>query len=1009
MCYFKTFYLILFLSFQPDTVKLENVNGYYIFENPVYKNSIQIISEKKILKENEDFYFDGKKVLFSKNFENVQIIFLKVSDQIKTENFKYQENEQQKQEYIENNDQFNKNVYLKGVKGFNILNQNNRIDIDQVTDFSIIGKIDSFWSIEGYINDNSSTKELGLNVPIYQIENFQFSLNNTNGTKFFLGNSRIQNNWSNFLNINKEIFGLGFSTNLKRYPFSFSYATEKGNYKSTSFFCIDGVLGPYKIVEERNLFDYTITPRSEKVYLNGQLLENGDDKDYTVDYYTGELTFTNKHIVDQNSYVYIEFQQYDMMSLNSGYYISVGDEKKYLKMFYLNEGNNINDQNLRKELSLYPSDSSYILLKGYQFVGENNGDYFLQDSFFVFAGKGKGDYKVEFYYLGHGKGDYIYSPTDFSFVYVGKNNGYYLPYRRVPLPFFFHMIDISYSKKIKYGDFELEILTGLYKNNRYNLQSNFLKDLSYSFSYTTKRISLKSFSSSFSFQYRENDTIYKTRWNKKVNNEYIQNDTIFKTPFKEFIFSFNPSFENVFSSYFSLSKNDSFNIIRSIVNTDTFYNCFIDFEGNYFILKDSFYYNNQIVSLTKKLKISNISIFIENENKKFFSIKRGLKFFSDNKNFLAEYRNERIFEDGLKIKNIDVFKLEINKFENQSFSTLFSGEYKIFDYNNSRKNVVGINTIFRKQYKNLYEYFFNTNITSLSLYNIFETYVYVGKGKGEYIYDPSTNSYIYDKIYGEYILIKENKLSTEPYSKRIIKTSLRLYRFETFINFEYSDLSKNIVGIKRNDLNETNMNFKIFMDKILNRGLTPFMNLTYEKTYYKNLSNFNNLSFEAGIKNSFDINYSFFYRRDDESREDVSGKYDLNSNSIVFEFKLGSLKQNYKFKISYGYFYGFYDYDQINFSTLKGTKTEFSSDIEQKIFLDFSFNLVPKISYIFYNEGDDIPLSINYKYPNGIFFENTFSFIFMNDVINSRLSYIVDYSLRNSFRQRILFSLFTYF
>lgn len=1009
MFYFKFLYFVFFLNFHPDTIELEHVNDFYVFESPVYKNSIQIFSEKKILKENEDFYFDGKRILFTKDFKDVQIIFLKANDQIKIENFKYK-NEPQKEEIFEKKDESTKSVYISGVKGFNIVNQSNRIDIDQVTDFSINGKIDSIWSVEGYINDNSSTNDLGLNVPIYQIENFRFSLFSTTGTKFFLGNSRLQNNWSKFLNSNKEIFGLGFSTGLKKYPLSFSYATEKGNFKSTSFFCMDGILGPYRIVEERNLFDYTITPGSEKVYLNGQLLQNGEDKDYTLDYYTGELTFTNKHLVDQNSYVYIEFQQFDIMSLNSGYYIFLGDEKNDLKIFYSNEGNQINDQELKKELSLYPSDSSYILLKGYEFVGENKGDYLLQDSIFVFVGEGKGDYTVEFYYVGYGKGDYLYSPSNFSFVYVGKNNGNYSPYRRVSLPFFYHLLDISFSKNLlKYGDLDFEILTGLYKNNRYNLQSEFLKDFSYFVSYKTKKISFKNSSTSFSFQYRENDTIYKTKWNKKINYQYIQNDTIFKTPFREITFSFDPSFENIFNSNFSISKMDSFNTFKTIINTDTFFNYFINFQANYFVLKDSFYYKNEFISLTKNIKISNISFFIENESRNLFSFKRGLRIFTDNRNFLMEYRNEKIFEDSLKIKNVDIFKFETNKFQRENFSTLFSGEYKVFDYSDTKRNVLAINTVYKKIYKNVYEYFLDTYITSLSLYNIVETYVYVGKGKGDYIYDRTTNSYIYDKIYGEYILIKENKLSSDPYSKRTIKTSLRFYQFETLINFNYSDLTKNLFEIKQNNLNETNMNFKILIDKLLNKNLTPFTGLTYEKIYYKNLSSFKNFSFEAGIKNSLEIDYSLFYRREEETREEISGKYDLNSNSIIFEFNLGSFKQNYRFKISYGYFYGFYDYDETNFSRLKGTKIEFSSEVEQKIFSEFSFNLVPKISYTFYQEGDDLPLSINYKYPKGIFFENTFSLVFINNFINSRISYIMDYSLRNSLRQRVLLSLFTYF
>uniref|UniRef100_A0A7C3J5J9 Uncharacterized protein n=1 Tax=candidate division WOR-3 bacterium TaxID=2052148 RepID=A0A7C3J5J9_UNCW3 len=1008
MFYFNFFYLLLFFNFYPDTVKLDYVYDDFIFENPLYKNSLQVISENRILKENDDFYFDGKKISFSKPFKDVKIIFLKVDDSLKIENYRYR-SENVIEEIAKKDEEKENNIYIAGVKGISLLNQNNSLDIDQVTEFSINGNIDSFWSVEGYINDNSSTKDLGLNIPVYQIENFRISLKNINGTQFFLGNSTMKNSWSKFLNFNKEIFGLGFLSNFKRYPIYFNYSTDKGNFRTTSFYCMDGILGPYRIVDEKNLFDYTITPGSERVYLNGELLQNGEDKDYTIDYYTGEITFTNKQIVDQNSYVYIEFQQLNITSLNSGYNISFGDEGNDLRVLYSNQGNQIFDQKLKDELSLYPSDSSYILLKGYQFVGSGNGDYSFIDSIFNFVGKGNGDYIVEFYYVGYGNGDYIYSPVNFSYIYVGKNNGNYSPYRRVELPFFYHLFDISYSKDFKIGKYDFEILTGLYKNNRYNLQSEFLKDFSYLLFYESKKISYGKFSSSFSFKFKENDTIFKTKWNKKNDYGYIRSDTTFKTPFREISFSLQPSFEKILKSNLTFSKLDSFNVINTNFNSDTIFDYNLDFKTNYFLLKDSFFYRNENITLTRYFKLTNISIFIENEKKIFSTLKRGIRSFTSNRDFLLEYRNEETFNDTFKAKNIDVFKFEINRFKDENFSGLIMAEYKIFDENNSKKNILALNMIYKNNKKNFYEYVLNTYITSLSIYDLVETYVYVGKGKGEYIYDPQTNTYIYDRIYGEYILIKENKMSNEPFSKRNLNTTFRFYPFETFLTFDYSDLSKNILETKQSYLNQSNLKFNLLSNKILNKRLTPFFNINYERTFYKNISYLKNSALDIGLKNTKDLNYSVFYRREDETRDENSGRYDISSNSFVFEFNLTGLKEDYNFSILYGYFYGYYDYTTLGFSRLDGNKAEFSSDIERKIFPNFSFNIIPKVSYTLYKNGDDMPLNINYKYPKGTYFENTLSLLYTTSFINIKISHIMDYSVRNSLRQRIFFSLFTYF
>lgn len=1008
MFYFKFFYLLLFFNFYPDTVKLDYVYDDFIFENPLYKNSLQITSEDRILKENDDFYFDGKKISFSKTFKDVKIIYIKVADSLKIENYKYK-NENVAEEIVKKDEEKENNIYIAGVKGISMINQNNSLDIDQVTEFSINGNIDSFWSVEGYINDNSSTKDLGLNIPVYQIENFRITLKNLNGTQFFLGNSILKNNWSKFLNFSKEIFGLGFISNFKSYPINFTYSTDKGNFRSTSFYCLDGILGPYRIVEEKNLFDYTITPGSERVYLNGELLKNGEDKDYTLDYYTGEITFTNKQIVDQNSYVYVEFQQLNMNSLNSGYNISFGDELNDLRFLYSNEGNQIFDQKLKDELSLYPSDSSYILLKGYQFVGAGNGEYILTDSIFNFVGRGNGDYDVEFYYVGFGNGDYIYSPVDFSYIYVGKDNGNYSPYRRVELPFFYHLLDLSYSKDFKMGNYDFEILTGLYKKNRYNLQEEFLKDFSYLLSYESKRISFKSFSSSFSFKLRENDTIFKTKWNKKNDYGYITNDTTFKTPFREITFSVQPWFEKIFKSKLSFSKLDSFNMISTNFNSDTLFNNAFDLKTNYFLLKDSFVYRNESITFTRFFKFLNFSFFIENEEKSLSTVRRGIKSFTSKRDFIFEFRNEESFKDSLKVKKIDAFKFEMNRLHDEKLTGSFMAEYKIFDENNTKKNILLLNMFYKKNNKNFYEYILNTYITSLSIYDLVETYVYVGKGKGEYIYDSQTNTYIYDRIYGDYILVKENKLSSEPFSKRNLNTSLRFYPFETSLNFDYSDLSKNILETKEINLNQSNLKFTFLSNRILKSSITPFFNLNYERSFYKNISYFKNSLFDFGLKNFSDINYSIFYRREDELREEKSGKYDINSNSFVFQFNLSGLHEDYNFSILYGYFYGFYDYTALGFSNIDGNKAEFSSDIERKIFSNFSFNITPKVSYTLYKNGDDIPLNINYKYPKGVYFENTLSFLYNTNFINIKISHIMDYSIRNSLRQRVFFSLFTYF
>ena len=85
-------------------------------------------------------------------------------------------------------------------------------------------------------------------------------------------------------------------------------AVAKGQFISQNIEPIEGVAGPYRLTGPRNERFIVIMANSEKVYLDGELLERGFNLDYTIDYNTAEVTFTNRVLITRFSRIRIDFE-----------------------------------------------------------------------------------------------------------------------------------------------------------------------------------------------------------------------------------------------------------------------------------------------------------------------------------------------------------------------------------------------------------------------------------------------------------------------------------------------------------------------------------------------------------------------------------------------------------------------------------------------------------------------------------------------------------------------------
>ena len=346
-------------------------------------------------------------------------------------------------------------LQTKGFISRGITSGNNQNAVTNAAlDLEISGKLSDKVTLRANIWDtNIPIQENGYSQNITDFDRIFIEMFSDNW-RVKAGDISLKNQNSYFANFTKQASGLEVAANINDHlQVSAAGAIVRGKFNTFTIVGAEGNQGPYKIVGANNEPNIVIIGGSEQVYINGIQIKKGENKDFTIDYNLGEITFNTTYPITNDMRIWIEFQYsdrnytrfvtyesatYNTEKLNiNGFFYHENDAKNQplqqalsedQKQILANAGNNT-DLMFAESATITAFDENKILYRKTTNGAVENFEYSLDPNEEL--------YFVTFTNVGINKGDYnIDSSTAIGniYQYAGINQGSYVPITRLIAP-----------------------------------------------------------------------------------------------------------------------------------------------------------------------------------------------------------------------------------------------------------------------------------------------------------------------------------------------------------------------------------------------------------------------------------------------------------------------------------------------------------------------------------------------------------------------------------------------
>ena len=308
--------------------------------------------------------------------------------------------------------------------------------LNQSLNVQLVGSIAGDIEVNARLSDeNSPIQPEGTSAQLKDLDEIVIDLKRKDD-QLSIGDCAVRLSDFKFLSLERKMQGLSGVVNHNGWNSSFALATSKGEFGSIEFLGQEGKQGPYYLGDELAASgiseEFIVLAGTERIWIDGVRVSRGIDRDYTIDYATGAVIFTERHLITDQSRIAVDFQytreRYrrtvytatitgtltEYLSVRSGWFSESDDADRTLGWDLTKDERSI--------LERAGDDPQSAAIPSYQFVGFGNGDYDTLHVRYLIPDEA-GTWSAVFDSVGQGNGAYRLVGSDYE--YYGPGNGEY--------------------------------------------------------------------------------------------------------------------------------------------------------------------------------------------------------------------------------------------------------------------------------------------------------------------------------------------------------------------------------------------------------------------------------------------------------------------------------------------------------------------------------------------------------------------------------------------------------